>query len=154
MSPTLSKNAIKHKKNCKGQTPPSPLNFRITALKLVLNGTNGLIWTFSNFLVFVCFIMTSSRVDFRHTPKIYVSKIQNFEFFKIHFFLLKKVNNLKITQKFCYSTFPKCYRGVTSEKPQNIENFEKLFLRRTPLDPLRIIQSTPNFFWRRSTYIN
>ena len=83
--------------------------------------------------------MTSPRVDFRHNPKICISKIQNFEYFKIQFYLLKKVKNLKITQKFCYSTFPKCYRGVTSEKPQNIENFEKLFLKRTPLDPLAII---------------
>ena len=81
-------------------------------------------------------------------------KNSKFWIFQNSFFLLKKVKNLKITQKFCYSTFPKCYRGVTSEKPQNIENFEKLFLRRTPLDPLRIIRSTPNFFWRRSTYIS
>ena len=123
-----------------------PLYLSYYSSKLVLNGTNRLILTFFNFLVFVCFIMTSSRVDFRHNPKICVSKIQNLEFFKTQFFLLKMVKNLKITQKFCFSTFPKCYKGVTSEKPQNIENFEKLFLGRTPLDPLRSIQSTQNFF--------
>ena len=89
---------------------------------------------FFNFLVFVvllwrhqgCMIATVRKYTFR-----------NFEFFKIQIFLLKTVKNLKITQNFNFCTIPMCFRGVTSEKPQNIEIFEKLFLRK-------------NFFWDAS----
>ena len=37
----------------------------------------------------------------------------------IQFFLQKTVKNLKITHKFCYSTFPMCFRGFTNNKCQN-----------------------------------
>ena len=47
------------------------------------------------------------------------------------------MKNLEITDNFWYVTFPMWFRGVKSEKSQNIKNFEKLFLRRT-LDPFEL----------------
>ena len=101
-----------------------PLYLPYYSPKPVLNGTIRLILTFSYFLVFVCFIMTSSGVYDSHSTKIYVSKIRNFEFFKIHFF----AKNDEKSQNFHFCTIPMCFRGLQARN-------------------LKISKFSKNFFW-------